>query len=176
LKLARCADAVCTTVATRAVDSVGDVGQYSSLALIAGKPVIAYFDAANALKLASCTSVDCATGISTRTVQAAAGKYLSMTLDIDNNPVIAYLATPGTLRVAHCDALACTAPLVNTLQTALTGAIDTSIAMDPTTDFPVVSYIDSSDPAGRFMAVAHCDDAVCTTSVLATPDRFIDLP
>ena len=89
------------------------------------------------------------------------GQYLSMTLDIANNPVIAYFGNPGTLRVAHCDALACTGPVFNDLQSALgLNPIDTSIAMDPDTDFPVVSYIDDTDPAGPFMAVAHCDDAV----------------
>ena len=71
-----------------------------------------------------------------------------MTLDIANNPVIAYLTIPGlarewliaTTRLCDCASL-------NDAADAASWAtpIDTSIAIDPATDFPVVSYIDDSD-------------------------------
>ena len=83
LKLARCSNATCTAgnVSIEVVDSTGNVGQYTSLALdSAGLPVISYRDATSTtttinldLKLAHCDDVNCAGGNESLQVVDSAG-------------------------------------------------------------------------------------------------------
>src|SRR3954466_12769552 len=66
LKIAHCVDSDCLVpIQTHVVDEIGDVGQYSSLALdINGLPVISYYDALGRLMLAHCGDPDCADALS----------------------------------------------------------------------------------------------------------------
>ena len=61
LKLARCANASCSSSTTITLDSAANVGQYASLALDAsGNPRVAYYDATNGdLKIAICGTTTC---------------------------------------------------------------------------------------------------------------------
>jgi hypothetical protein len=97
LKLATCT-ANCTTANPTwqvvTVDSPGDVGQFTSLQLNGGNPVISYYDVANAdLKLATCTA-NCATATPTWQIvtvdgPAFVGLYSSLELSA-GNPVVSY--------------------------------------------------------------------------------------
>ena len=63
LKVAKCGDASCTpaSVTLRTLDSTGDVGQFTSIAISAdGFPVISYYDVTNGdLKVAKCGDASC---------------------------------------------------------------------------------------------------------------------
>ncbi len=164
LRVAVCNDANCaggneslTTVAT----GEGDIGQYSSLALdvFDDTPVIAYynFDEGD-LEVVRCNNLAC-TGPAVEQPWSTAiagdvGTNLSMVLDIAGNPVMSYYdGNNMSLNVARCDDPDCATASISPTQTSLSGLIDTSIALDPSsdlsTDVPVVSYIDNSGADGR---------------------------
>ncbi len=111
LKLATCTAGCATAAPTwvvTAVDDAGDVGQYSSLRLFNGRPIIGYYDATNRNpKLATCTA-SCDT-VTPTWVRAGvdnvldAGEYTSLALTSAGMPVLAYYeATTGAAIVSTC--------------------------------------------------------------------------
>jgi hypothetical protein len=93
LKLAVCNDVACTSPTISTLDSGGDVGQYTSLALTtANVPVISYTDATNYdLKLAVCNYAACTSPtISTLDSTGTVGLYTSLALTTADAPVISY--------------------------------------------------------------------------------------
>ena len=165
LKVAHCNDPVCAggdeTVST--VDAVGNVGDYTSLAIGAdGNPVIAYHDATNDdLKVARCNDPACAGGDETiSTVDAAAtGQYPSLAIGTDGNPVISYYN--GNLRVARCNDPACAGgdETLSTVDTAVDVGRWNSLAIG-TDGNPVISYYDGANR--NHLKVAACNDPACT--------------
>ena len=94
------------------LDSAGDVGQYTSIAIGAdGLPVISYYDGANTdLKVAHCGSAACAGGNTLTTVDSAGvvGSSTSIAIGADGFPVISYYDnTNGDLKAAHCHTFSC---------------------------------------------------------------------
>ena len=82
------------------VDSDGDVGYYTSIAIRDnGYPVISYFDFTNgALKVAACTTADC-TGTPTITTvdsDGDVGDYTSIAIGNNGYPVISYFDSTNT--------------------------------------------------------------------------------
>jgi len=138
---------------TTLIDTVGIVGQYTSLAIGAdNNPVISYYEASNtALKVAKCNDPACAPGGETITRLDAGnvGQYTSLAIGADNNPVISYYdSTSGNLKVAKCNDPAC-APGGETIITVdSTGSVGqyTSLAIG-SDDFPVISYYDATNTA-----------------------------
>ena len=94
LKLAVCSDAVCgSSVFSTTVDTAGDVGEYSSLALnSSGFPVISYVDLTNtALKLATCNDATCSSPtLQTLDNTGAVGQYASLALNSTDGPAVSY--------------------------------------------------------------------------------------
>ncbi len=113
LKVAKCTNPACTGAATiTAVDTVGDVGNYTSITIgTDGRPVVSYLDGTNLdLKIAKCANPAC-TGAATITAVDTAGNmgfHTSIAIGIDGNPLISYRdASVGGLKLAQCANPAC---------------------------------------------------------------------
>jgi hypothetical protein len=106
LQLMACDDALCASKTITVLDSVGDVGRYTSMVLRNGLPVIAYQDVTNGdLKLAECGDTACVSRTirtidDSGTFEAPTGLYTSLAIRPDGTPVIAYSDSAGILRVA----------------------------------------------------------------------------
>ena len=146
------------------VDSAGDVGIYTSIAIgTDNNPVISYYDGTNDdLKVAHCGDTSCSAGNTITTVFSTnnVGLHTSIAIGTDNNPVISfYDATNGNLKVAHCGNVSCSAG--NTIRTvespqAVVGHY-TSITIG-TDNNPVISYFDAIN---EDLKVAHCGAINC---------------
>jgi hypothetical protein len=174
LKLARCGDANCASgnsIVT--VDAIGNVGQYTALALDAlDNPVIAYYDAGNQrLKVAHCGDPLCADSatIGAPDAQGNVGQHVALRLDQLGRPVVSYYdATLGRLKLLHCGDPACLAGNSITVVDAGNVGQFGALALD-TTDTPALSYHDPT--AGGALKVLRCSSATCAT----TPDAAGDV-
>jgi hypothetical protein len=169
LKLATCTAACASATPTWqivTVDSGGDVGQYTSLRLNAGNPVISYRDVTNLdLKLATCTA-NCASASPTWqivTVDSAGNVGADASLQLNaGNPVISYFdAINSDLKLATCTA-GCTtvSPTwqIVTVDAAGTTGFYTSLQLNGGN--PVVSYYDTTNNDLRLATcTANCASA-----------------
>lgn len=105
LKLARCGDATCSSANTiQTMDSAGDVGSYSSLAVDSlGNILIAYYDATNGnLNFLRCINIFCESIYQVVDTVGDVGAFTSLALDSNDNPVVSYYDnTNGDLKVAR---------------------------------------------------------------------------
>lgn len=155
LKVAKCANAACTGVATITTvdDPANNVGQGTSIAVPAdGLPVISYADVtAGALKVAKCANPACTGSATITTVDPTGGGRTSIAIGSDGLPVISY----GSVEVATCGNPACTASSINPLAPGSNSALTID-----RNGFPVVAYIDLS-----VLRVAWCNPfANCSTA------------
>jgi hypothetical protein len=167
LKVAKCGNPSCSFLATvNTVDTSGDVGLYTSLAVPAdGLPVISYFDQSNGdLKVAKCGDASCSTAtISTVDGADYVGYYTSIAVPADGLPVISYWdATNSDLKVAKCADASCTSASAIVVLDPF-GASSTSIAV-PNDGLPVVAW-----STGMNLYVAKCGNADCTAGNTITP-------
>ncbi len=108
LKVMKCGNATCTSGNTiTTVDSVGSVGQYTSIAVPAdGRPYISYYDTTNTnLKVLRCGNAACSSGNVATTVDSLGdmGLYSSIALNTSDSPVVAYYDNSnGNAKVAAC--------------------------------------------------------------------------
>ncbi len=168
LELVHCNDADCLggNENMNTVDSTGDVGSYSSLALDAsGFPVIAYTDATNSRgKLTHCNDVNCAgANETTNNINASSMTSLDMELDGSGFPVMA--AKNGfNPTLVHCNDVNCAGA------NETTNSLDSTFGLNPNfyaltldgSGFPIVSI--GEDYTG--LKVNHCSDANCATGNL----------
>ena len=165
LKVAACTTTGCTGTPTiTTVDSDGDVGLYTSIAIgNNGYPVISYSDATNtALKVAACTTTDCSGTPTITTIDSdgAVGYYTSIAIGDNGYPVISYRDSTNTaLKVAACTATDCSGtPTITTVDSADNVGEYTSIAIG-SNGYPVISYWDVTNTA---LKVAACTTTDCT--------------
>ncbi len=164
LKVAHCNDVDCDPAVAEAintVDSAGDVGMYSSLALDgSGNPVISYYDLdLGDLKVAHCTVDDC----SAATVNAVdsagnTGLFTSIAM-FGGLPTVSYYDLDNeSVRLKRCANLTCTPDGVGNSVANTAGIADQwlSLVLDAS-GFPVISYLDEFG----FVTVARCDDVAC---------------
>jgi hypothetical protein len=166
LKLATCT-ANCATASPTwqivTVDSVGNVGLYTSLQLSAGNPVIAYRDDTNlSLKLATCTASCASASPSWQIVTVDAtnnvGRYASLQLN-GGNPVISYYDfTSGDLKLATCTAnCASASPTWQITTVDTTGGQYTSLQLNGGN--PVISYYGGTQDLMLATCTANCASA-----------------
>jgi hypothetical protein len=168
----------CSAHTLTTVDSVGTVGQYTSLALdpSSGFPVISYYDLTNTnLKLAVCNNATCTAPTLTAVdgTGTDVGQYNSLAISsISGFPVISYFDNGNAnLKLAVCNNATCTAPTLATLDGIGTDAGRyTSLALN-TSGFPVVSYWAFT---GNNLQVAVCNDATCTNPTFTIADGVLN--
>jgi predicted regulator of Ras-like GTPase activity (Roadblock/LC7/MglB family) len=161
LKVAHCNDAVCSTSTKTTVDSIGDVGQYSSIAIGAdGLPIISYWGYGVFLRVAHCNDVQCTGGDETvpNVDTNFAGTYTSITIGADGLPIISYRDNANAdLKVAHCNDLQCLAATATTVDATGDVGEYTSITIGAD-GLPIISYYDNTN---HDLKVAHCSNALC---------------
>jgi hypothetical protein len=165
LKVTLCTNEFCTAAAsTTVVDSTGNVGQYTSMAIGSdGFPVISYYDVTNLnLKVIKCGNAGCTTGNTITTLDSTGdvGQFTSIAIGRDNTPIIAYYnVTGGDLKVVKCGNTSCSAG--NTITSVDTtnnvGQFNTiAIASD---GFPIIVFQDVTNLNQR---VVNCGNPACS--------------
>ena len=158
LKVAHCANIICSSKALNTLDNVGNVDIFTSITIgNDALPVISYYDGTNQdLKVAHCADQACSSAV-LHTLDSAGnvGMYTSITIDSDGLPVISYYdKTNLTLKVAHCTDIACSAATFYTLDPIGDGLLYTSITIG-SDGLPLISY------TAHNLKVAHCGSPLC---------------
>jgi len=165
LKVVHCTNTACGTHDTPvALDTIGNVGEYTSIAIGADNlPIISYQDVTNGrLKVVHCTNTACgAHNTPTELDTGFVGQYTSIAIGADNLAIISYDdAGFGDLKVVHCTNTACS---THDTPVALdtTGIVGqyTSIAIGAD-NLPIITYYDSTNGD---LKVVHCTNTACST-------------
>jgi hypothetical protein len=163
LKVAACITADCTgTPTVTTIDSIGDVGTYTSIAIgDNGYPVISYQDLTNDdLKVAACITADCSGTPTVTTVDSDGdvGTYTSIAIGNNGYPVISYYdATNDDLKVAACSNADCSdTPTIATVDSDGDVGSYTSMAIGNNGN-PIISYYDATNSALKMAAMWYLE-------------------
>lgn len=169
LRMARCSNQSCSTLADTETMDPADAGAGASLTLDQdGIAVISYFDTVTGdLKLARCNDRGC-TGSATTTLvdgDTDSGILTSVALGIDGMPIIGYLATKaGRLdpHVVHCNNSSCTTKdtardVGKSTETAT--SITIAIGVD---GLPFLAYGATAGANPSDLKTIRCGDVACS--------------
>jgi hypothetical protein len=171
LKIAACHDPRCTEANIETLDSVNDVGFYTSTAIgVNGNPIISYRDnSSGTLKLAICDNPTC-TSSTTNTIDPAAGSgyFTSIGIGTNGNPIISYgNNSSNDLYVAACDDQSCSSATITDVDSIGNVGYYNSLAIG-TYGLPIISYYDETRTA---LKIAICEDPICSVSTLIDLDN-----
>lgn len=175
LKVARCANAACTGIASVAVaDAAGFVGRAPGIALIGGLPQIAYNADSLNVKLLRCGNLDCTIGNAFVTLNGENASALAMIEGRDGNALIAYNAdttTQDSLRMIRCLDATCATSSVSTIDKHATGnGVGAGVQMRSGADgLPVMSYFDITLGAIKLARCARSDCAATSLTTVHAP-------
>ena len=168
LKVLHCGNAACNSGNISAtVDSVGNVGQNTSITIGAGGlGLISYYDVSNHdLKVLHCGNADCSSGNISTTVDTGGaggdvGYFTSVTIGADGLGLIGYFdATNGDLKVLHCGNVACSSSNISTTVDSagdVGGFTSITIGAD---GLGLISYFDATN---QDLKVFRCSNLTCT--------------
>ena len=167
LKVAHCADVLCTSIVSITLDSRIFSGSNSSLAVGAdGLPVVSYYVFAKGLRVAHCGDTLCSSAVITTLAAYNGSGSTSLAIGADGLPIIAY--TEGNLpllKVAHCGDGLCSSAITTTVEASIVASFPSlAIGVD---GLPLISYYDGTN---NVLKVAHCGNAVCSNVISTTVD------
>jgi hypothetical protein len=186
LKVLHCGNMDCTSGNTkRDVDTLGDVGQYTSLLVwqpVGDDAFVSYYDATQKrLKTLYCSEATCSSPQYTGGPDLGGddvGQYDSLVLDSHSYPVVSYWDKINRdLKVLHCNDPQCDSAVNGEESIAspdTTGDVGatSSLALDGSGN-PVVSYYDVTN---HDLKVLHCGNANCTAgNSITSPDTTGDV-
>ncbi len=156
--------------ASASPDTVGNVGQHTSIAIGSDDlPIISYYESvAGSLKVFHCNDIDCRAGVTTIIDPGGTviyGKYTSIVIGTNGLPIISYQETTGlgtdNLRIASCTKLDCSTFTKTSVGTVFNDGGWTSIARSASGSFnPLTSEYDRDN---KTLVVATCSLADCST-------------
>jgi cell shape-determining protein MreC len=182
LKVAHCSNAECTSAITSSIDTEGNVGQYTSIAIGSdGLGLISYWEYKTKkipagttvrdgdLKVAHCSNAECTSAtISSIDKTGNVGQYTSITIGSDGLGLISYFdESKADLKVAHCSNVDCTSVTLTSIDTVGKVGLYTSIA----TGFDGLGLISYYDDSNDDLKVAHCSNAECTSATISSIDK-----
>ncbi|MCW5874037.1 MAG: class F sortase [Anaerolineales bacterium] len=180
LRVARCADAACSSTTITTVSGTPVSPRETSLALdSSGNPMIAYHQNNGGLFFVHCDDPVCAGSETLVTLYSPsfplwAGRRLAMALDSSGNPVISY-STRDSNSYQHIELIRCNNANCSSLsRQAVTtpGVTDyirsMSLVLNPS-DNPVIAFANAFDPPPSggtgSLSLAVCSTPTCTSTV-----------
>jgi hypothetical protein len=177
LMFARCSNVSCSSISTSTLDTVGDTGKSTSIAIGSdGYPVMSYYDVTGGkANVAKCSDINCSS-FSTSTFDTSATPSSPSAIAIGTNgyPVIVYYTfSSGDLRFVQCNNISCSSSSTSTLDTAGDVGFYASLAIG-TNGFPIISYYDG-DAASLNLKLVTCYNTSCTSYATSSLDTVGDV-
>jgi hypothetical protein len=161
---------------TTIVDSTGNVGGYSSLAIgMDGFARISYYDLTNQnLKFAQCTNDDCTTNVLTIIDHTGGASSSSITIDsADTFARISYYDPINKdLKFVQCTNDACSTNVITSVDTTGDVGQEPSVAISPNDDYARIAYYDITNKDLKYV---QCTNDSCSTNVITPVDTTGDV-
>ena len=171
LKVAHCDNVSCTSATLSTLDSDGIVGRYSSLAIGAdGLGLITYHDLSSSrIKVAHCDDLSC-TSAALTTLWFPVDSSVRSTLAIGSDGLGLISWGPGySMYFFHCDDVECSSFTLSAVGDYYVVEPSLVIGID---GLPMLSF---QSGVSENLAVARCDDVMCSTALVTTVDDAGDV-